>query len=396
MWERKTKEAKWNGNVLHIQSTTLDGGKRLQVAEMPYMDAPHIKVMGTKSRTLSIEVVFVGVNSLVDANALITELERNPEGELEHPYLGELSLVFETYSQTFSTKKGLVTLSLKFYKQGVPVTLTRIDKKSVSQLTTAVVDASNEQFIEAVTVASPGQIDAMKFDFTTVLNALRNIANRATQSSLTLARLHRQIEDGFTAIEMIKNAPSAYTTHFNAIVSSLKDVLEGDESSERRQTSNREQTQQALIETINPDAQCSHGNIQVTVAVVLLSEELSHLSHIEQVDIASFNSQPLNKMQHNIAMIQVQLNARVDDVSKEATFERLVLVDVVGALREQVNEQANKLTDFQQTLSVIDVVSTRPLLCIAQSHACQADELTSINAIQHPLFVKGTLQVSHA
>ncbi|PKG37134.1 DNA circularization N-terminal domain-containing protein [Psychromonas sp. Urea-02u-13] len=240
MWERKTKEAKWNGNVLHIQSTTLEGGKRLHIAEMPYMDVPHIKVMGTKSRTLSIEVVFAGVNSLVDANALIAELE--------HPYLGELSLVFETYLQAFSTKKGLVTLSLKFYKQGVPVTLTRIDKKSVSQLTTAVVDASNEQFVEAVAVASPGQIDAMKFDFTTVLNALRNIANRATQSSLTLARLHRQIEDGFTAIEMIKNAPGAYTTHFNAIVSSLKDVLEWDESSERRQTSNRYQTSITLTD----------------------------------------------------------------------------------------------------------------------------------------------------
>ena len=96
MWERLTQEGKWNGNVLHIQSTTLDGGKRLHVSELPYADLPHIKVMGAKARTISIEVIFVGIESLVDANATVLELETNPEGTLEHPSLGELSLVFET------------------------------------------------------------------------------------------------------------------------------------------------------------------------------------------------------------------------------------------------------------------------------------------------------------
>ena len=59
MWERLVKKGKWNGTVLHIQSTTLDSGKRLHIAEMPYQDKAHIKVMGAKSRSVNIEAVFV-------------------------------------------------------------------------------------------------------------------------------------------------------------------------------------------------------------------------------------------------------------------------------------------------------------------------------------------------
>ena len=42
MWERKVKTAKWNGVAFNIQQTTLDNGKRLHVAELPYADEPQI------------------------------------------------------------------------------------------------------------------------------------------------------------------------------------------------------------------------------------------------------------------------------------------------------------------------------------------------------------------
>jgi prophage DNA circulation protein len=390
MWERKTDKAKWNGRVLHIQSTTLDGGKRLHISEMPYQDNAHIKVMGAKSRSVSIEAVFVGVNSLVDANALVAELESNSEGSLEHPYLGELSLVFETSSQKFSTKKGLVTLSLKFIKQGTSVVLTRLDVKPVRQLALSMIEESNKQFVIDVEQASSEQVDAMKFDFTTVLNVLRNIANRAPQSSFKLARLHRQIEDGFTAVAMLSNAPDTYSAHFSAIVDSLKNVSE-----ERESTNSSEFAIDKLSKAINSDVEFVHHNVLISVAMVLLSDELELLSHVESVDITMFSTYPLSKMQQNIRIIQRHLNDRVNEVCKDATYESLGLVDAVEALRENVNNQANKLKRYQQTLKEIEVVSTRPLLCIAQSNECSGDELTRLNSIAHPLFVTGILQVKH-
>ncbi|WP_241907918.1 DNA circularization N-terminal domain-containing protein [Vibrio lentus] len=96
IWERQYEHARWNGLKLNILSTAFDGGKRLQVSEIPYSDLPHIKVMGTKTRTYTIEAVFVGSSSLADANALIENLEATPTGELEHPWLGELALPLQS------------------------------------------------------------------------------------------------------------------------------------------------------------------------------------------------------------------------------------------------------------------------------------------------------------
>jgi len=405
MWERKTQEGKWNGNVLNILSTTLDGGKRLHVSELPYADLPHIKVMGAKARTISIEVVFVGANSLVESNATILELETNPEGTLEHPYLGEVNVVYETYSQSFNTTKGLVTLSLKFYKQGESVELISLDQSTPSQLIDAVMEESNAVFIDAVSKASTDELDSMKLDFISVLSSLRNVANRLSQSSVDLGLLHRQIEDGFTAIESIKNSPGALSDHFKAIVKSLKNTILGKDESSRSQSSFTPSgniqsaatiATQSLSSTININAEFSHCNLQVTTAVILLNVEMGVLSVIEEVDVSTIAEQSLTEMIENITIIQNQLNDRINEVTKAATFESLALVEAVESLRTDVSAQAAKLIQFQQSLSETQIPKSMPLLCIAQSLETDITVLNSLNTIKHPLFVSGLLRVKNA
>ena len=88
MWERQYKHARWNGLKLNILSIAFDGGKRLQVSEIPYAELPHIKVMGTKARTYTIEAVFVGSTYLVDVNALINNFDVEPKPDREFTILG--------------------------------------------------------------------------------------------------------------------------------------------------------------------------------------------------------------------------------------------------------------------------------------------------------------------
>ncbi|WP_372087755.1 DNA circularization N-terminal domain-containing protein [Vibrio sp. 10N.286.46.A8] len=68
----------WSGHNLNILSTFFDGGKRL----------PHIKVIGTKARTYTIEAVFVGSTYLVDVNALINNFDVEPKPDREFTILG--------------------------------------------------------------------------------------------------------------------------------------------------------------------------------------------------------------------------------------------------------------------------------------------------------------------
>ncbi|MCE7598634.1 DNA circularization N-terminal domain-containing protein, partial [Vibrio fluvialis] len=74
MWERLYEHGRWNGHQLNILATAIDGGQRLHVSEIPYAELPNIRVMGSKSRTIKLDVVFVGADSLADANAFIANL----------------------------------------------------------------------------------------------------------------------------------------------------------------------------------------------------------------------------------------------------------------------------------------------------------------------------------
>ena len=397
MWERKTAKAMWNGHVLNIQSTTLDGGKRLQIDEMPYRDDPEIKVMGAKARTVIIEAQFVGVNSLFDANALVNELDTNPVGNLAHPYLGELSLVFSTSSLKISTKKGLVVLSLNFIKQGVPIVLTRVTEATSREQASVVREESKAQFVKDVAQATPEQVESMQFDFTSALNVLRNIANLSTLPSAMLSDLHRKIGEALTAVGMIVNAPATLLGNFNAVVDSLVNVISDDKDANTvsRMSPPSEVASKELSHSINPNAVNPHCNIQLTLALVLLSGELPLLTQSERLDVETFINCSLSKTTRNIELIQGQLNDRLNDVSCVATFESLALVESIEALLDNVIKQSNKLKQYQQTLRDITVLSARPLLCIAQSNECEGYEIERLNNLSHPLFVVGKLQVSH-
>ena len=60
MWEREYEQGRWNGVALNILGTSLNGGKRLQVSEIPYAELPDIKVMGSSANNIEIDVVLVG------------------------------------------------------------------------------------------------------------------------------------------------------------------------------------------------------------------------------------------------------------------------------------------------------------------------------------------------
>ncbi|WP_028864305.1 DNA circularization N-terminal domain-containing protein [Psychromonas aquimarina] len=430
MWERKVKTAKWNGVAFNIQQTTLDNGKRLHVAELPYADEPQIKVMGAKAKAVSLEAVFVGGDSLMDANAFVAELEDSPIGSLEHPYLGELSLVYQSSSQSFSTKKGLVTLSLKFLKQGkhVVLTSTHLDEKPVSRLSADVMSASSEQFVRDVEQASPAQITSLQDDFTSLLNTLKSIANRATQGSMRLARLHHQIQDGINAVNTIIDVPAAYAAHLDAVIDSLKKVLFDESSASENNSSDSAQslgqaspnkttvsqslanktgmsmTQSActlMHKLIKPGSVSAHCNIQITVAIVLLSEELDLLDKEEVLSFDTFTDSAvenavdnsIDKAAVSIKVISKLIDDRLQEVTQSADYESLLLVESLDALRESVIKQSNKINTLLQSVNRTEVFSKRPLLCIAQSKQCRSTELSALNAIKHPLFVSGLLRV---
>ena len=420
MWERKTKTAKWNGVAFNIQKTTLDTGKRLHVVELPYADEPYIKVMGAKAKGLNLDAVFVGADSLVDANAFVSKLESDPVGSLEHPYLGEMSLVYQSASQSFSTKKGLVTLSLKFLKQGKGIVLTRsnIDDKPVSQLSDEVMKASTTQFVRDIGQASPQEIHSIQNDFTQILSALTSATNRVAQGNAKLTHLQHQIQRRTNEVNTIVNAPASFANQIHSTIKSVVDVLPSDASSSdvsnaesgslsssKNVVSVKESARKMLSRCIKPNNASSHCNNQIVVALVLLSNDLVSVGVEDELSFNAFinnitNSlgassinNSINKTVLNINELSAYIDKRIDEATVSANYESLALVDSLTALRESVNNQSNKIEKLLLSIKSAPIVKNRPLLCIAQSQECTADEISILNPITHPLFVNGTLRV---
>ena len=200
MWERQHDHARWNGLKLNIQSTSLDGGKRLQISEIPYADLPHIQVMGSKAQTFNIEAVFVGASSLAEANTLIKNLENTPKGELEHPWLGDLALVYQEHSLNISTQKGLVTLSLKFVRSGTSPSIyapTRVRSKHKTQ---SIEQLAQQSLIESIDDLNVAQIQQIQKDASTTLNVLFDITDRLTLSDDILQPVHIMINSAISAV----------------------------------------------------------------------------------------------------------------------------------------------------------------------------------------------------
>jgi methyl-accepting chemotaxis protein len=312
-----------------------------------------------------------------------------------------MSLVYQSVSQSFSTKKGLVTLALKFLKQGKAVALTRvrIDEKPLSELSNDVIAASKQQFMRDMAAASPDEISTLQDDFNNLLSTLKSIASISTQDSLRLTRLHHEIQDGISAVNTIVNAPGNYADHLSAMFDNLTRVLLDDKDSNASSNialNPLHTASTSLRKRISTQPVSAHCNIQITVAIVLLSEELTLLSTTEQPTMALFIGQSIDTIALNINAISALIEARIQEVTQSADYESLALVESINALHESVINQGQKIASLMLSIKRIEVIKPRPLLCIAQSSEQSRAEISALNSIPHPLFVSGLLRVPNA
>jgi len=207
MWERQYEYGRWNGHKLNILSTAIDGGQRLHVSDIPYAELPHVKTMGSKARNINLEVVFVGASSLADSNAFISNLDSTPSGELEHPWLGELSLVFETFSRSISTKRGLVSLSQTFVRAGITPTIAVATSISAKEQSDIVESISSQLFVHDVQSMDVAQVNQTQDRFTQALNILVDIRNRLELADELLQSIDHAINEAYSAITGLVNEP---------------------------------------------------------------------------------------------------------------------------------------------------------------------------------------------
>lgn len=392
MWERQYERGRWNGHQLNILATAIDGGQRLHVSEIPYAELPNIRVMGSKSRTIKLDVVFVGADSLADANAFITNLESSPAGELEHPWLGELTLVFETFSQSISTKRGVVTLSLSFVRAGTQPTINTSATVRVKQQASAVESVSEQSFARDVKSLSVADINQTQNDFTQSLNVLVDITHRLNLADDKLQSINSAINEAFGAISSISSAPDKFATLLSTAVDRVAEGVQSEPDSDSEAVDNARTAQQLMLGQVKEDAVTPHHNIQMVTGAVKVSKDVTRLEKQDQFDITAVNKQPAI-IQSDLAALLDGIDARVRETTSVSTVESLDIFDALVALKGGIQTQHDKVIKGTAAHRVIEQPRSKPALSIAHDQYTAEPIVTAMNALQHPLFLRGDITV---
>ncbi len=392
MWERQYEQGRWNGLTVNILATSLDGGKRLQVSEIPYAELPNIKVMGSKASNIELDVVLVGASSLVDANTLLDNLNASPKGELEHPWLGELSLAFESYSQKINTKRGLVTLSLKFVRDGKKSILSVVTVASATQAqqADAVEEISTKTFVADVDEMSIAETNTLRADFTHLVTQLSAIASRLNVPSQILSSLNQELNSALSSISSIANAPGQFAEQLSKTIDSVASAVRSEPDSSNPAIDNSRAAQSSMLTLINPKNPSVHYNIQLVVAAVKMNKDIERLEQDISFDVLGWTKQA-SVILSDLTSITLEIDARIHDVTNVSTLESLALFDALVDLRKGVGAQYDKVNTGAEPQRYLERPRFIPTLVLAQQTENSASLIEALNPLQHPLFLSETI-----
>ncbi len=392
MWVRQYEKGRWNGLELNILTTSIDGGKRLHVSEIPYADLPSIKVMGSAASSIDLTVVFVGSDSLARANALLRSLDKTPTGELEHPWLGELALVFETYSQEINTTLGVAQLSLSFRREGKLPTLTSTVTETVNsqQQASSVETVSTKTFAVDVEAMDVAQVNTLRQDFTHAVGQLVGISNKLKIPSQTLVALNQELNSALVAISSIANAPGQFAEQLSITIDSVASAVRSEDAPDNEAVDNSRTAQATMLKAINPDTPSAHYNVQMVTAAVKMSKDIARLESDDTYSVLASKGQP-TLIKSDLIRISEQISNRIDEVTDVSTSERLELYHELVALKEGVDAQCDKVKKGSEPEQFTQRGRFIPALALAHSSYSQEALITALNSAQHPLFMRGTI-----
>ncbi|MGL4225422.1 MAG: DNA circularization N-terminal domain-containing protein [Vibrio sp.] len=401
MWERQYEHGRWNGHQLNILSTAIDGGQRLHVSEIPYADLPHIRVMGSKARSIKLDVVFVGISSLADSNNFIEALHTSPVGELEHPWLGELPLVFDSFSQNISTKRGIVTLGLSFVRAGAQPSINAIRQVRSKQLAATAETASTSSFSNDVSKLSTADINQLQSNYTSALDTLTDITHRINTSidqvqSLVannpIKEAHRAINAARAAVSRLAQQPGYFSNLFSSAASAVSIGVQSIEYSEGVAIDSSRTAQTLLLDQVSDSPVLPHYNIQIAIAAIKVSKDLAAVETEDEFDVTESNTQA-DIIKADFSALIESLEHRIEEVTTVSTMESLELFDALTALKSGVQTQLDKVVNGTGAHRVIQLPRFKPALVIAHEQFTNKNLITAINTLQHPLFMRGEIAV---
>lgn len=143
-WRDSLRPSSFRGVEFHVDAAARGGGRRQAQFEFPKKDTPYAEDMGRRARRYSVTAYIVGDDYQGRRDRLVSALEQEGAGLLNHYTLGQHKVVVETYSLTERRERGrMCEFEIQFAEAGSP------PSKSTQQDTQSAVKSSSEKASDA-------------------------------------------------------------------------------------------------------------------------------------------------------------------------------------------------------------------------------------------------------
>ncbi|MBE8578670.1 DNA circularization N-terminal domain-containing protein [Vibrio sp. OPT18] len=405
MWQKKYEKGRWNGVELNILSTVIEGGKRLHVSEIAFEDLPVIKNMGSKAKRFSLEVVFVGSLSLDQANLLQALLDKEPSGVLEHPWLGELPLIFDTSSMRIDTRRGLVLLSLSFVRRPTTSVSYSITDTSVRTRTKSVLAQSSPFFEPEVVQMTPSQLKHFKERVTALVDCLSGIITTLSLPEPSLMDAAIQVRRLQTMIPGLSNEPLSFASQMQIAIDGVSYAVQSEPMTYQGSSSTQARTfyeaidnarfaQSALLSLVETGSADVHTNIALVMGAINMNRNIELLEKSQSFDVLSANARArASVIRRDLNVLSTAVDGCINDVTMYSTAEHLALYEALASTQSGIDQQVEKVNRGSTPSEFVQCL--KPMSALVIAHEANANEalLRELSTELHPLFFTGRVPV---
>jgi hypothetical protein len=254
---------------------------------------------------------------------------------------------------------------------------------------------SKKSFIEEVKGLDVSQINEAQNNATIALNVLVDITNRLNLADDSLQDINLAINEAFSAVSGLSTNPAEFADLFSSAVDTVSEGVQSESASESEAIDNSRSAQALMLGEVKTDSPTKHHNVQMVTGAVKMSKDVTDLEANDSFEITLAQKQP-EIIQSDLSTLIVNVDDRIKETTQVSTQESIELYDALTSLKSNVQTQHDKVAEGTKAHRTVQSPHFKSALTIAHDEYTNENVITKMNALQHPLFIRGDIAVRDA
>lgn len=221
---------------------------------------------------------------------------------------------------------------------------------------------------------------------------LVDITNRLNLADDALKDINLAINEAFSAVSSLSTHPAKFAERFSRAVDTVSEGVQAEPDSESEAVDNSRIAQALILGQVKPESPTQHHNVQLVTGAVKMSKDVTNLEANDSFEIALTQKQP-EIMESDLSALVASIEERIKETTQVSTQKSIQLYDALTSLKSNVQTQQDKIAEGTKAHRTVQSPHFKSALTIAHDEYTNEKVITKMNALQHPLFIRGDIAV---